>query len=124
MGGGREVTRQRRSAHRDPRGGWLWLAAAAWFVVVYKVGVDNVILVTFRQRVTPDRLLGRQNATMRFLLTGALAIGAALAGVLAELFGIRVALWVGACVLALVWIPLLRSAPHLEHAMGPASPAN
>ena len=44
--------------------------------------------------MTPDRLLGRMNATMRFLLTGAIALGAGLAGLLGEYTGIRTALWV------------------------------
>ena len=91
------------------RGPWLWAATAGWVLVTIKVGVDNVILVSFRQRVTPDHLLGRQNATMRFLLTGALAVGAALSGLIGQFAGVRAALWVGAAVLALVWVPLFLS---------------
>jgi predicted MFS family arabinose efflux permease len=84
----------------------VWLAAAGWLVVVTKIGVDNVLKVSFRQRVTPDELLGRMTATFRFLLTGALAVGAALAGVLGEVAGPRAALWAGAVALALVWVPV------------------
>jgi MFS family permease len=84
----------------------VWLAAAGWLLVVTKIGVDNVLKVSFRQRVTPDRLLGRMTATFRFLLTGALAVGAALAGVLGEVAGPRAALWAGAVALALVWVPI------------------
>lgn len=86
--------------------GTMWLSAAGWLVVVTKIGVDNVLKVSFRQRVTPDRLLGRMTATFRFLLTGALAVGAALAGVLGELAGPRAALWAGAIALAVVWVPI------------------
>lgn len=89
--------------------GRIWIASAGWLVLTYKIGVDNVILVSFRQRVTPDRLLGRQHATMRFLMTGALAIGAALAGVIGQLYGPRAALWVGAAILALAWLPVFFS---------------
>jgi MFS family permease len=84
----------------------LWLAAGCWLLVVTKSGVDNVIKISFRQRVTPDRLLGRMNATFRFVLSGALAVGAALAGVLGELAGPRAALWAGALGIAVVWVPI------------------
>jgi MFS family permease len=90
-------------------GPWLWLAGLGWVIVVYKIAVDNVVLVSFRQKVTPDHLLGRQTATMRFLLTGAVAIGAGLSGLIGGAFGPRTALWAGAIVLALVWVPLYRS---------------
>ncbi|WP_291414663.1 hypothetical protein [Actinophytocola sp.] len=43
--------------------------------MVTKIGVDTVLKAGFRQRVTPDRPLGRMTATFRFLLTGALALG-------------------------------------------------
>jgi len=88
------------------RGPWLWVSGAAWFVVNYRIGLNNVVLISFRQRVTPHRLLGRVNATMRFLMTGVLSIGAALSGVIGQLAGVRVALWVAGIGLALVWIPI------------------
>src|SRR5439155_24107927 len=62
------------------RGAWQWVAMCCWLVLTYRIGMNNVILVSLRQRATPDRLLSRMNATMRFLMTGVLAIGAALAG--------------------------------------------
>src|SRR5258705_9201693 len=54
------------------RGPMLWLGALSWLVTAYRIGVGNVIQVSLRQRVTPDRILGRMNATMRFVLTGAI----------------------------------------------------
>lgn len=91
------------------RGVWTWLAGASWLILTFKVGVDNVILVSFRQRLTPDQLLGRQNATMRFLLTGMLAIGSGVAAVVGQAAGPRAALWLGAAALAVVWVPLFLS---------------
>jgi MFS family permease len=91
------------------RGPALWVAGATWLVVTTKVGSDNVLNVSFRQQVTPDALLGRVMATFRFVLTGALAVGAALAGVLGEWWGPRTALVAGACALAFVWVPVLLS---------------
>ncbi|PZG13827.1 hypothetical protein C1J01_28895 [Nonomuraea aridisoli] len=91
------------------RGPWLWLAAAAWFVLMFRTGLNNVLLVSLRQRVTPDEMLGRMTATMRLLLMGATGAGGLLAALLGELWGVRAALWAGAVIMALSWIPFLRS---------------
>jgi predicted MFS family arabinose efflux permease len=91
------------------RGALFWIVCAGWVVVTYRIGVSNVILVSFRQQITPDELLSRMNATMRFVMTGVMAVGAALAGVVGQLAGVRSALWVGAVVLALSWVPTLFS---------------
>ncbi|MFF3073785.1 MFS transporter [Kitasatospora sp. NPDC057904] len=88
------------------RGPALWCAAGAWLLTTVKVGVDNVIKVSFRQHATPDHLLGRMNATMRVLLTGALTVGAAFAGTFASLTSVRTALWAGAVGLMVVWVPI------------------
>lgn len=86
-----------------------WLAGAGWVVVTAVVGVNNVVLVSFRQAVTPDQLLGRMTASFQFLLMGALAVGAAAAGVLGETASPRAALTAGATAIALVWVPVLAS---------------
>lgn len=91
------------------RGAWLWIVCAGWVVVTYRIGVSNVILVSLRQQVTPDALLSRMNATMRFLMTGVMALGAAVAGVVGQFAGVRGALWVGAVGLAIVWLPIFLS---------------
>ncbi len=88
----------------------IWVATAGWLVLTAQVGVNNVINVSFRQAVTPDRLLGRMNATFRFLLTGAVAVGAALAGVLGQVVSPRAALLAGAVLIAFVWVPIFFSA--------------
>ncbi|MFI6918607.1 MFS transporter [Nonomuraea spiralis] len=98
-------------------GPWLWAAAAAWFVLTFRTGVNNVLLVSLRQRVTPDHLLGRITATMRLLLTGALGLGGLLAGIAGELWGLRAPLWLGAVIMAASWLPvhfstLRRSGPN------------
>ncbi|MBB5922296.1 MFS family permease [Actinoalloteichus hoggarensis] len=49
----------------------------------------NVIVVSLRQRITPDRLLGRMNSAYRLVAWGTMPLGAVLGGVLAELFGLR-----------------------------------
>ncbi len=55
----------------------------------------NVIAVSLRQRLTPDRLLGRLNSAYRLLAWGTAPIGAALGGALGEAFGIKVVFVVG-----------------------------
>ncbi|WP_411147819.1 MFS transporter [Streptomyces sp. A30] len=90
-------------------GPWLWIAGAGWTLAMFKTGVDNVLGVSLRQRMTSDDLLGRMNATFRFLLTGALAIGAAVSGLLGELAGVRATLWVGGAFLAVAFLPVFLS---------------
>jgi uncharacterized membrane protein YoaK (UPF0700 family) len=48
----------------------------------------NIITVSLRQRITPDRLLGRVNAGYRLFAWGTMPIGALLGGLIAELFGV------------------------------------
>lgn len=87
----------------------MWVAGAGWVVVTAVVGSNNVVLVSFRQSVTPDRMLGRMTASFRFLLMGALAVGAAVAGAVGEAVSPRAALAAGAAAIALVWVPILAS---------------
>lgn len=55
------------------------LTRPGWLVVCYPVGnvvtsfgvvVANILQVSFQQSATPERLRGRVNATMRFLIFG------------------------------------------------------
>ncbi len=105
------------------RGPALWLAGAAWLVVTTKVGVDNVLNVSFRQQVTPDALLGRVMATFRFVLTGAVAVAAGLAGALGEWWGPRAALVAGGCAMACVWLPVLLSPLRHTRDLATATPS-
>ncbi|MFF0153342.1 MFS transporter [Micromonospora sp. NPDC005203] len=90
-------------------GPMLWVAAVGWLALAWRTGVGNVIGVSLRQAATPDALLGRMNATFRFLLTGALTIGALLAGVLGQLVSVHTALVVGAVANAVTWLPVFCS---------------
>jgi MFS family permease len=79
--------------------------------------IYNVAQVTLRQTITPDRLLGRMNATMRFMVWGTLPLGALTGGVLAGAIGLRNALWVSASISACSVIPVLLSpVPKLRSA--------
>ncbi|GAA4608575.1 MFS family permease [Actinoplanes octamycinicus] len=85
------------------------LAAAAWAAVIFKVGYDSVVLMSFRQLVTPPALLGRVNGTLRVIFSGALTLGAGTAGLIGEQAGPRTAAGVACAALALVWVPIARS---------------
>jgi MFS family permease len=87
----------------------LVLFGAGLFFVSFSAVVYNVNQVSFRQRLCPDRLLGRMNASMRFVVWGVLPLGGLLGGVLGSLFGLRPTLWVGYVGEALACIWLLAS---------------
>ncbi|MFF1566691.1 hypothetical protein ACFVY1_24720 [Streptomyces sp. NPDC058293] len=71
-----------------------------------QIGALDVLGVSLRQRMTEDSLLGRMNATFRFMFMGALAIGSAISGVLTELTSLRTTLWAGGACLALAFLPV------------------
>jgi MFS family permease len=54
----------------------------------------EVNVVSLRQRLTPDRLLGRVNATIRFTEFGAMLLGTVVGGVLGQVIGLRETLFV------------------------------
>jgi MFS family permease len=92
------------------RPGWLLGAvAAALAVSSFGVVVYNVTQVSFRQQITPEQLLGRMNATMRFLVWGTLPLGSLLGAVLGQSVGVREALWVGAAGGCLAFLPTFLS---------------
>lgn len=91
------------------RGAGAVLFAIGSGVVFFGAVVYNVAQVSFRQALCPHRLLGRMNATLRFLMWGTLPLGALAGGALADAFGARTALaWCAAGFLA-VPLPLLLS---------------
>jgi MFS family permease len=90
-----------------------WMA-----VIVYYINA-----VSIRQAITPDRLQGRVNATIRFLGGGALPIGALAGGALGGVIGLPWTLVVAelGCLLGFIWLVLspvreLRALPAVEHA--------
>ena len=66
----------------------VWAIGAAFFFGGATVMIWNVIVVSFRQRATPDRLLGRVNSAYRLVAWGTMPIGAAIGGGLAQVFGV------------------------------------
>jgi MFS family permease len=68
----------------------------AEFGLAFTVLVYNITQVSFRQRVCPPRLLGRMNASIRFLVWGVMPIGALASGVLGSVIGVVPTMWIGA----------------------------
>jgi MFS family permease len=90
-------------------------AQPGWRVVFWAVGivffglaavVYNVAQVSYRQAITPHDLLGRMNASVRFIVWGTMPLGALLGGTLGTFFGLRAAIWIGVAggYLAGLWV--------------------
>jgi len=56
----------------------------------------NITQVTARQRICPKPLLGRMNASIRFMVWGCMPIGALISGVLGDSIGVIPTMWIGA----------------------------
>lgn len=74
-----------------------------WRLALYPLGMGLFYLVSlvlvvaqgsYRQAICPDELRGRMNASLRFLMWGALPLGGVLGGLLAEALTIQQMLWV------------------------------
>jgi MFS family permease len=68
------------------------------------LGAFNVAYQSLRQRIVPDRILGRLVATFRMLGWGALPLGAIVGGVVGEAFGLTAVFW-AAAVMTIVLLP-------------------
>ena len=88
------------------RGVAVGLFAAGLFINAMGAVIYNVNQVSFRQRLCPPGLLGRMNATMRFLVWGEMPLGALLGGALGAGIGLRTTLWVAAIgqLAAIAWL--------------------
>jgi MFS family permease len=81
---------------------------ASQLLVGVAIPIYNINQVSLRQAICPDRLQGRMNATMRFMVWGTMPIGAVTGGGLGKLIGLRPTLWVaavGGC-FAFLWVLL------------------
>lgn len=75
--------------------------------VSFTVVVYNVIQVSARQRLCPPRLLGRMNASIRFLVWGIMPLGSLLAGALGSSLGAVETVFLGAAITAAGVLPWL-----------------
>ena len=96
--------------------------AASLFARGFANLVYNVAQVSLRQAITPHRLLGRMNATMRFFVWGTMPLGALLGGALGGALDLRATLLIAALGNTLAVLPVLlspvralRDIPEIEH---------
>ena len=68
----------------------------------------NVTTVSFRQRITPDHLLGRMNSAYRLVAWGTRPLGAAIGGALGQWLGVRSVFAIMGIVSAATLIPARR----------------
>jgi len=92
------------------RGGYaIPFIVVARLVYAYCGIVVNVNGISLYQAITPDRMLGRANASRRFVVWGVIPLGGLVGGALGASIGLRNAMLVGAIGAALSFLPLLRS---------------
>jgi len=85
-----------------------------FFVVALILGgfggiVFNITGISSQQAVTPDRTLGRLNATRCFIVWGVISVGFLAGAVLASQVGLRPTLWIGAIGASFSFLPLVLS---------------
>lgn len=78
--------------------------------------IYNIGQISVRQAITPHRLQGRVNASMRFLAGGTVPFGALVGGLLGTVIGLRATLLVGATGVCLSTLPIFFSpVRHLQN---------
>ena len=82
---------------------------ASGVIVDFAIVLYNVTGLSLFQAITPDRLLGRMNASRRFVVWGVLPLGSLAGGALASTIGLRETLFVGAAGASVGFLPLLFS---------------
>jgi MFS family permease len=85
------------------------LLLGGWFLESFAVIVYNVTQVSFRQRLCPPGLLGRMNASVRFIVFGTMPVGGFLGGVVGTWLGVVPALWIAVAVAFLAAVPVAAS---------------
>ena len=87
----------------------LVLLTVSEFGYAFGVLVYNIMQLTMRQRVCPPRLLGRMNASIRFVVWGVMPLAALAAGYVGGKLGLVPAMWLGVAVSLLAVVPVLFS---------------
>ena len=76
----------------------------------FGIVVYNVSGISLTQALVPERLLGRVNASRRFIVWGTIPLGSLVSGVLATTIGLRPTLFVGTIGIMLATLPVAFSA--------------
>jgi predicted MFS family arabinose efflux permease len=86
----------------------IFILGFAFFLAFMGVPIYNINQVSLRQIITPNRLQGRMNATMRTIVWGTIPAGAILGGIFADAFGVVPTLTIGILIsgISVLWIAL------------------
>ena len=79
---------------------------AAFAISICGGTIYNITALSLMQTLTPERLLGRLNASRRFVVWGTIPLGSLVGGILASSIGLRATLWVGAIGGSLCFLPV------------------
>jgi MFS family permease len=71
--------------------------------------VYNIAQVSLRQAITPERIQGRMNSVMRFIVWGTIPLGSITGGALASQIGLKETLIIGGVGCCLPFLPVLFS---------------
>jgi len=82
---------------------------ASFLISSFAIVIYNITQVSLRQAIAPQRIQGRMNSVMRFLVWGTIPLGSLTGGVLASMIGLRETLFVGAAGGLLSALPILLS---------------
>jgi MFS family permease len=85
------------------------LVAASGVLGGLGVAIYNINQLSLRQAITPGRMQGRMNATMRFIVWGTIPIGSILGGFLGGAIGLHETIWISAIGGLFVFLPILLS---------------
>ncbi|ABY22910.1 spectinomycin-efflux protein [Renibacterium salmoninarum ATCC 33209] len=83
------------SATLSGRGLQLSVLIVGEFISSFGILAYNVMQVSMRQRVCPPKLLGRMNASIRFVIFGVMPIAGILSGLLGSWLGLLPTIWIG-----------------------------
>jgi MFS family permease len=89
-------------------------AALAVLIPAFIIGglsnvIYNVTQVSLRQAITPERIQGRMNSVMRFIVWGTIPLGSIIGGVLASTIGVKETLIVSGIGCFMPFLPVLFS---------------
>ena len=75
----------------------------------FAIVVYNITQVSLRQAITPERIQGRMNSVMRFLVWGTIPLGSLTGGALGTTIGLRETLFIGAAGGLVSGLPIILS---------------
>jgi MFS family permease len=78
-------------------------------LIDFGVVLYNVSVISLTQALTPERLLGRVNASRRFIVWGTIPLGSLVSGALATAIGLRPTMFIGAIGCSLAALPIALS---------------